>query len=371
MVKGRQGAEEAGEELKRNVNLILLQKRWEGRQRGNKGRIEEEQEEQRRQVERQREEEAVEERLEDEEERENRAEGLPRLPPSSSFTFSPETIGPGPQWYPTVLRVAALNSAQTGNMGGINAANYACYREAMRAGLRGSFRAFLSSGERSLESVVRYRDRELPVVNTVGEVLSPAWKDLFHSSRQPLFGGLPIYSFSGKDVLNSTIWPVKSVWHGLGQAWGGGGEGGGIESSPPGTCGGWRSASPLAVGLAGALGSQGGGGSLLAPQRVHCNKELVALCIEATSPSNTFDRRRRSVGAYGGEESSKEEMLEFSEHVKWLGEMDSIDIERQGAGKVEAKERPSMQSRGERQMKSRTNERQADSREAGGAKTYY
>ena len=27
------------------------------------------------------------------------------------------------------LRVAALNSAQSGSMGGINAANYACYRE--------------------------------------------------------------------------------------------------------------------------------------------------------------------------------------------------------------------------------------------------
>ena len=352
---------------RRKVIVTQLQnKRWEGRQRGNKGRIEEEQEEQSRQVERQREEEAVEERLEEEEE-ENRVEGLPRLPPSSSFTFSPETIGPGPQWYPTVLRVAALNSAQSGNMGGINAANYACYREAMRAGLRGSFRAFLSSGERSLESVVRYRDRELPVVNTVGEVLSSAWKDLFHSSRQPLFGGLPIYSFSGKDVLNSTIWPVKSVWHGLGQAWGGGGEGGGgIESSPPGTCGGWRSASPLAVGLAGALGGQGGGGSLLAPQRVHCNKELVALCIEATSPSNTFDRRRRSAGASAIEESSREEMLEFSDHVEWLSEMDSSEVE--GTGKGEA-ERLRMQSRGERQMKSRTMERQDDSTEAGEAET--
>ena len=297
-------------------------------------------------MERQREEEAT---VEKEEER---VEGLPRLPASSSFTFSPETIGPGPQWYPTVLRVAALNSAQSGNMGGINAANYACYREAMRAGLRGSFRAFLSSGERSLESVVRYRDRELPVVNTVGEVLSPAWKDLFHSSRQPLFGGLPIYSFSGKDVLNSTIWPVKSVWHGLGQAWGGGGEGGGIESSPPGTCGGWRSASPLAVGLAGALGSQGGGGSLLAPQRVHCNKELVGLCIEATSPSNTFDRRRRSAGA------PHVEMLGFSDHVDWLSRVDSSEIERKKARTQEAERR-------ERETETRTIERQADSTEAG------
>jgi len=156
---------------------------------------------------------------------------------------------------------------------------------------------------------------------------------------------------------------VKSVWHGLGQAWGGGGEGGGIESSPPGTCGGWRSASPLAVGLAGALGSQGGGGSLLAPQRVHCNKELVALCIEATSPSNTFDRRRRSADAPAIEESSNEEMLEFSDHMEWLNQMDRSE----DTGVIEA-ERRTKQSRGERRME--TMERPADSTEAGGAKTY-
>ena len=172
------------------------------------------------------------------------------------------------------------------------------------------------------------------MVNTVGEVLSPAWKDLFHSSRQPLFGGLPIYSFSGKDVLNSTIWPVKSVWHGLGQAWGGGGEGGGIESSPPGTCGGWRSASPLAVGLAGALGGQAGG-SLLAPQRVHCNKALVALCIEATSPSNTFDRRRRS--AEGGNTDAEKEMLGLSDHVQWLKSVDRSHVEKPEARQRRAK----------------------------------
>ena len=92
-----------------------LQKRWEGRQRGNKGRIEEDQEEEQRrqQVERQREEEALEERLEEEgQEEESRVEGRPRLPPSSSFTFSPETIGPGPQWYPTVDRVVGTSKFQ-------------------------------------------------------------------------------------------------------------------------------------------------------------------------------------------------------------------------------------------------------------------
>ena len=119
----------------------------------------------------------------------------------------------------------------------------------------------------------------------------------------------------------------------------------------------------LAVGLAGALGSQGGGGSLLAPQRVHCNKELVALCIEATSPSNTFDRRRRSADAPAIEESSNEEMLEFSDHMEWLNQMDRSE----DTGVIEA-ERRTKQSRGERRME--TMERPADSTEAGGAKTY-
>ena len=123
MVKVREEAGQAGKGEEETIDFNC-EKRWEGRQKGNKGRVQEEQEEQRRQMERQREEEEA--IVEEEEER---VEGLPRLPASSSFTFSPETIGPGPQWYPTVLRVAALNSAQSGNMGGINAANYACYRE--------------------------------------------------------------------------------------------------------------------------------------------------------------------------------------------------------------------------------------------------
>ena len=40
----------------------------------------------------------------DEEEEEEEEEEGSRLPSNSpTFTFSPETIGPGPQWYPTVV----------------------------------------------------------------------------------------------------------------------------------------------------------------------------------------------------------------------------------------------------------------------------
>lgn len=41
--------------------------------------------------------------------------------------------------------MAALNEPQSGNMKGISGADFACYRQARRAGLLGTFKAFLSS----------------------------------------------------------------------------------------------------------------------------------------------------------------------------------------------------------------------------------
>lgn len=64
------------------------------------------------------------------------------------------------------LRIAALNEPQTGDMHGVRGADYACYRQARRAGLRGTFRAFLTSRVQNLDSIVRSSDKDLPVVNT-------------------------------------------------------------------------------------------------------------------------------------------------------------------------------------------------------------
>jgi len=63
------------------------------------------------------------------------------------------------------LRMAALNEPCTGDMTGVRGADYSCYRESRRAGLRGTFRAFLSSRVQNLDSIVRFSDRDLPVVN--------------------------------------------------------------------------------------------------------------------------------------------------------------------------------------------------------------
>lgn len=62
--------------------------------------------------------------------------------------------------------MAALNEPYDGDMHGIRGSDYSCYRQARRAGLRGTFRAFLSSRVQNLDSIVRASDRDLPVVNT-------------------------------------------------------------------------------------------------------------------------------------------------------------------------------------------------------------
>lgn len=61
--------------------------------------------------------------------------------------------------------MAALNEPFTGDMRGVRGTDYACYRQARKAGLKGTFRALLTSRVQNLDSIVRYSDRNLPVVN--------------------------------------------------------------------------------------------------------------------------------------------------------------------------------------------------------------
>lgn len=80
------------------------------------------------------------------------------------------------------LRMAALNEPFTGDMHGIRGADYACYRQARRAGLRGTFRAFLSSRVQNVDSIVRLGDRDLPIVNikVIGSNIFLYYHDVFY-----------------------------------------------------------------------------------------------------------------------------------------------------------------------------------------------
>lgn len=64
------------------------------------------------------------------------------------------------------LHLIALNGPQTGNMQGIRGADFLCFQQARAVGLKGTFRAFLSSKLQDLYTIVRRSDRDsFPIVN--------------------------------------------------------------------------------------------------------------------------------------------------------------------------------------------------------------
>lgn len=179
------------------------------------------------------------------------------------------------------LRLAALNQPFSGDMHGVRGADYACYRQARRAGLKGTFRAFLTSRVQNLDSIVRYSDRDLPVVNIKGEVLFNTWRGIFSGSGG-IFSQKPrVFSFDGKDVLSSPVWPQKYVWHGsdlLG------------ERALSSYCDAWNSDSQYVIGLASSLLKN----RLLAQERFGCHNSFIVLCIEATSQARYRRKRHAS-----------------------------------------------------------------------------
>ena len=54
----------------------------------------------------------------------------------------------------------------SGHMGGIAGADYACYEQAYEAGLKGTYRAFISDKMQNIKSVVQRKYQHLPVVNS-------------------------------------------------------------------------------------------------------------------------------------------------------------------------------------------------------------
>lgn len=58
----------------------------------------------------------------------------------------------------------------------------------------------------NIDSIVRWADRELPVVNTRGDVLFNSWAELFDGAGG-IFAQPPrLYSFSGKNILTDISW---------------------------------------------------------------------------------------------------------------------------------------------------------------------
>ncbi|XP_055689784.1 collagen alpha-1(XV) chain [Lutzomyia longipalpis] len=168
------------------------------------------------------------------------------------------------------LRIAALNEPFTGDLKGMRGADFDCYRQARRAGLVGTFRAFLSERIQNIDSIVQEADHKLPVVNIRGEVLFNSWKEIFNG-QGGFFAQTPrIYSFNGKNILTDTTWPQKAIWHGS-DVYG--------ERAMETYCEAWHSSSSTSFGLASTLLSN----KLLNQEKISCDNKLAILCIEALS----------------------------------------------------------------------------------------
>uniref|UniRef100_A0A3P8TNX6 Collagenase NC10/endostatin domain-containing protein n=1 Tax=Amphiprion percula TaxID=161767 RepID=A0A3P8TNX6_AMPPE len=165
------------------------------------------------------------------------------------------------------LHLVALNSPQTGAMRGIRGADFMCFTQAQAIGMKGTFRAFLSARLQDLQSIVRKADRDsLPVVNLKDEVLFDSWDAIFNDGRMK--DGVPIYSFDGRDVLNDSAWPEKTMWHGSTS---------GGQRHVDSFCETWRVGDRALTGMASPL--QGGGG-LLQQSSSSCSSSYIVLCIE-------------------------------------------------------------------------------------------
>ncbi|XP_067009390.1 collagen alpha-1(XV) chain-like [Anabrus simplex] len=199
------------------------------------------------------------------------------------------------------LRLAALNEPWTGDMHGVRGADYSCHRQARRAGLHGTFRAFLSTRIQSLNSVVRYEDWRLPIINTKGDVLFGSWRSLFDGDGGTFPQQIKIYSFSGKNILTDYSWPQKVIWHGSDSTG---------ERVMDTFCEGWHSDRRDEMGLASSLINN----KLLDQEKFHCDSRLAVLCIETTSQMPR-GRRRRVIRNISSDDEKEEVFHELSQNV--------------------------------------------------------
>ncbi|MEQ2248389.1 hypothetical protein ILYODFUR_018687 [Ilyodon furcidens] len=156
-------------------------------------------------------------------------------------------------------------------MRGIRGADFLCFQQARAVGLKGTFRAFLSSKLQDLYTIVRRSDRDgFPIMNLKNQVLLSSWDSIFSEDSSKMRENVPLYSFDGRDILRDSAWPEKMVWHGSSEKG---------HRQMDHYCETWRAGEHAVMGLASSLQS----GRLLQQTPSICSGSYVVLCIENAS----------------------------------------------------------------------------------------
>ncbi|XP_046704430.1 collagen alpha-1(XV) chain isoform X3 [Silurus meridionalis] len=179
----------------------------------------------------------------------------------------------------SALRLVALNTPLTGDLGSIHSVNKQCRLQAQAMGIRDDYKAFLSHHLQDLIDIVQLPYRtSLPIVNLRGEVLFKNWESIF--SHHALPAGIPLYSFDGRDVMSDPFWPQKAIWHGSSE------RGRRLDDK---NCESWRAGDMAITGQASFLYS-----GLLNQQTRSCSNQFIVLCIEINPDHNTVEELKRA-----------------------------------------------------------------------------
>lgn len=198
-----------------------------------------------------------------------------RYPVTPQRRPSPPVLQPHVDTAGSGLHLIALNAPHTGNMRGIRGADFLCFQQARAIGLKGTFRAFLSSKLQDLYTIVRRSDREsVPIVNLKDQLLFSSWESMFGDNASKMRENVPIYSFDGRDILRDSAWPEKMVWHGSSNK--------GHRQTDQ-YCETWRAGDRAVTGLASSLQS----GHLLQQSSSSCSGSYIVLCIENAATSHS------------------------------------------------------------------------------------
>jgi hypothetical protein len=187
------------------------------------------------------------------------------------------------------LKLVALDKPYFGGLGGIQHADFNCFRKSRTSALPGTYRAFLSSNNQDLNKIVSDSSRSnTPICNLKEEMLFRSWDDLVNN-----YGAMHkqsrILTFDGRDIAKYNY--PKYIWHGSTQN--------GIRESS-GYCDSWRQSNSNTFGRVSTIKDH----TLLEETSLRCDEQAFILCIKIrekrTNKRRGYGalRRRREVDRY-------------------------------------------------------------------------